>query len=257
MRSHWARITATTCVGLASAMPLGSWAAAPVAHTPQGAANAAWAPWQACLAQAQPLSCAASLEAHWLQRRHNPIQRQGLQLIAHWPGAKPMVLVDDSPGAAPVLVGPLSPDNDSWLIALWPFKANRPRYALAYAGANNALHLAGLPWPAPHGRLFVTLDDTLTSGADTPAAPGQGHSVDLWQRSGARWSRLVHYEAGAGLTFSVKGWRADGAAVRLLWQAQPGECSRGPLSATAGELQLRDGPYGWDFVPTPPAVCGP
>ncbi|MBQ0935403.1 hypothetical protein [Ideonella paludis] len=97
-----------------------------------------------------------------------------------------------------------------------------------------------VPWPAPGGRLVVVV------------AP---RSVTLWLRTALRWTQAFRYEPPAGVRLSFKGWRGDGGAVRMDWQWQRGGSPCTPIGATAGQVQLRDGPYGWEITPELPLRC--
>ncbi|MFD2452970.1 hypothetical protein [Ideonella paludis] len=57
------------------------------------------------------------------------------------------------------------------------------------------------------------------------------------------------------MRLSFKGWRGDGGAVRMDWQWQRGGSPCTPIGATAGQVQLRDGPYGWEITPELPLRC--
>lgn len=114
-----------------------------------------------------------------------------------------------------------------------------PSYWLVGESAQAPLKVDALPVAAPGGRHFVVVS---------------GNDVALYQRSGPRWSLQFRFDAPPGLSWAVKGWRADAAAVRLewLWPEAPGACAG---QAAQGQLQLRDGPFGWDMVPQPPRRC--
>ena len=120
----------------------------------------------------------------------------------------------------------------------------RPVFEWVAPGAQSALRLDALPWPAPGGRLMVVV-----AGADGEP----GGSITLWQRAGNRWSQQFRYEPPGSVIYQFHNWRADGAALRLDWQR--GATSGQRCQPRQGSLQLRDGPYGWDFVPAPPAAC--
>lgn len=114
-----------------------------------------------------------------------------------------------------------------------------PAWWLVGETAQAPLKVAALPVAAPGGRHFVVVS---------------GNDVALYQRSGPRWSLQYRFDAPPGLSWAVKGWRSDAAAVRLewVWPEAPDACAG---QAAQGTLQLRDGPFGWDLVPQPPRRC--
>ena len=121
-------------------------------------------------------------------------------------------------------------------------RAGQPLYWLVDPASGRLLEAPALPWPSPDGRLIMVA---------VPERPGEGGSVRLYLRSASRWARQYLFEAPPGLGFGFRSWRMDSAAVRLHW-ARRGADGR---TACDGLTQLRDGPYGWDLVPEPPAAC--
>src|SRR5206468_1745461 len=77
-----------------------------------------------------------------------------------------------------------------------------PAYWLVGESGQAPLRIDALPSPAPGGRHFVV---------------ASGSALALYQRSGPRWSLQYRFDALPGLSWAVKGWRADAAAVRLEW----------------------------------------
>lgn len=131
----------------------------------------------------------------------------------------------------------LGPLGDSGLQLLVEFPSGQPpTYRLAGDGAPPST-LPGPAWPAPGDRLLISAG-TLAGGQP---------EVVLLGRVESRWRVLLRQEAPPGGQLSVVGWRGDAAAARLLWT-----CHGAPALA----LQLRDGPYGWDWVPALPTRCG-
>ncbi|MBQ0930581.1 hypothetical protein [Ideonella alba] len=178
---------------------------------------------------AEPLTpdCAERLESRALQAHGEQARRESGQLSLSPP-------VD---AARPPTVRWLGPLADSGLDLLVEFPPGQPpAYRLAGEGAP-PLRLPGPAWPAPGGRLLIS---TGTLAEDQPV-------VVLLGRVESRWRVLLRQEASPGGRLSFIGWRNDGAAARLQWQCRGG-------SALA--LQLRDGPYGWDWVPPLPSRCG-
>ena len=112
-------------------------------------------------------------------------------------------------------------------------------YRLVGLGAP-PLRLDAPPWLAPGERLMVSVSDL------GPNAPPGG--LRLLGRVDARWRVLLYQELPGGMGLQFQNWRSDGAAVRLQWHCVDG---------SSGAVQLRDGPYGWDFVPALPGRCGP
>lgn len=97
-----------------------------------------------------------------------------------------------------------------------------------------------VPWPAPGGRLMVVVSD---------------HEVVVWQRTALRWTLAFRFEPPPGVSMAYKGWRGDAGAVNLDWRFKP-ELAHVACSGPAqGQAQLRDGPYGWEWVPALPIRC--
>jgi hypothetical protein len=132
----------------------------------------------------------------------------------------------------------LGPLGDSGLQLLAEFAPGQPAiYRLAGAGAP-PLALPGPAWPAPGGRLLISM-----------GTPGTGPAaVVLLGRVDTRWRVMMRQETTPGVQLSFVGWRSDAAAARLQWTCR-GKATR--------VIQLRDGPYGWDWVPPLPSDCPP
>jgi hypothetical protein len=210
---------------LASALALAS------ASTPAVTADAV----QRC--GAEP-ACLAQLEAAALRSSAGAARRDGAQLVLQF-GLHPPATFVDQPPVAHQYLGRL----DGVLLHL--VRAAQPgrpsRWWLVGESGQAPLLVDALPVAAPGGRHFVV---------------AHGNSLALYQRSGPRWSLQYRLDAAPGLSWAVKGWRADAAAVRLewLWPEAPTACAG---QAAQGRLQLRDGPYGWDLVPEAPRRCTP
>lgn len=178
---------------------------------------------------ADPLTpdCAERLEHRALQSHAELARRESGQLQL-----SPPTDAARSPGTR--WLGPLGDSGLQLLVEFPP--AQLPAYRLAGEGAP-PLALPGPAWPAPGGRLLISTG-TLAEGQPV---------VVLLGRVESRWRVLLRQEALPGGRLAFVGWRADGAAARLQWS-----CRGTPALA----LQLRDGPYGWDWVPPLPSRCG-
>lgn len=177
----------------------------------------------------EPLSaeCAARLEARALQVHAGLARREAgvLQL------APPLDTAAPPPGAR--WLGPLTDTGLQLMAETAPGQA--PVYRLAGEGAP-PLALPGPAWPAPGGRLLISTG----RWGDGQAA------VVLIGRVESRWRVLLRQETAAGIQLAFVGWRSDGAAARVQWTCR---------GASARVLQLRDGPFGWDWVPPLSAAC--
>jgi hypothetical protein len=128
------------------------------------------------------------------------------------------------------------------LALLAGLRSGQPMYWLIDPASGRVLEAPSLPWPSPDGRLVLVA---------VPERAGTGGSLTLYLRTANRWTRQYLFEAPPGLGFSFRSWRMDSAAVRLVWARRAAEGRTG----CDGLTQLRDGPYGWDLVPEPPAAC--
>lgn len=180
--------------------------------------------------------CLAQLEADAIRDSNGTVQRDGQVLTLHF-GLHPEARFVDQPSLAHRYLGRLDGVLLHVVRAAQPNQL--PGYWLVSENTQPPLRVAALPVPAPGGRHFVVV-----SGSD----------LSLYQRSGPRWSLQYAFGAPPGLSWAVKGWRSDAAAVRLewLWPEAPAACAG---QAAQGTLQLRDGPFGWDLVPQPPRRC--
>ena len=166
--------------------------------------------------------------------------RQGAQLRLQTPGAAPLILEDSAESRYRAL-GPVG-HADTWLVARLPASQRAPLLLVSPASSQQ-LGLEAAPRPAPDGHLLIAV---------RPGEDGRDSAtLTLLQRAGQRWSVVFRYEAPSGLHLSFQRWRSDGAAVHLLWQRTPTPAC--PLAE--GSAQLRDGPFGWDFVPEMPPPC--
>ena len=183
-------------------------------------------------------ACLAQLEAAAVRDSAGAVRREGPQLSLQFGLQPPARFVDQAPVSHQYL-GRL---DGVLLHVVRTAQVGRPSsYWLVGESGQSPLQVDALPSPAPGGRHFVV---------------ASGNTLALYQRSGPRWSLQFRFEAAPGLSWAVKGWRADAAAVRLEW-LWPEARTACPGQATQGSLQLRDGPYGWDLVPEPPHACGP
>lgn len=202
---------------------VGVWAGAMAAHA--APAELIQQNLQRCASDA---ACLATAEAQALREVPSLVRRDGAALILQF-GLHPPARFDDQPGLTHTYLGRLDG------VLLHVVRAGSPHALWLVGGTGQPpLKVEAVPVPAPGGRHFVVV---------------AGNSLALYQRSGPRWSLQFRYDAPAGLAWQLKSWRPDAAALRLDWH-----CAG---QATGGTLQLRDGPYGWDLVPEPPARCAP
>jgi hypothetical protein len=189
-----------------------------------------------CAADTLPL-CAADLEARALKAHASQARRDGHVLsLTQGPAKLPMRLDDDATGAVAYrYLGPLA-GTELHLVMQW-VRGGPARFQPVGPGMASTVKLNAPPWPSPDGRLL---------GVAVAAGPGQVGQLMLWGRVGPQWRMLYSFDPDPGMGFEFKGWRADGAALRLAWH-----CPQ-----QGGATQLRDGPYGWDLTPPPPAHCG-
>lgn len=200
-------------------------------------------------------SCLAAIEAVALKDAAGRVERNGPWLNLQT-GSGPVrfddrrsVVVSTTPVGATArnyYLGTVEGSDAQLVMSLPPgAPLAAARYWLVGAAGPPVLGLDDLPWPAPGGRLLMVA---------RPAGAGRTSTLALYLRVGTRWTQPYRFEAPNGLSYSFKGWRADGAAVRLEWAIT------GPTKACAdsgehGSIQLRDGPYGWDLVPPLPPTC--
>lgn len=173
--------------------------------------------------------CAERLESRALQAHADLARRESGQLsLSPPPGAS-------APRPPPNArwLGPLADSGLQLLVEWGPDQT--ALWRLAGDGAP-PLPLPGPPWPAPGGRLLISVG---MLAEDVPV-------VVLLGRVESRWRVLLRQEAPPGGRLELVNWRADAAAARLLWF-----CRGAPALA----IQLRDGPYGWDWVPPLPSRC--
>lgn len=180
--------------------------------------------------------CLSQLEATGIRESGGAVRRDGGQITLQF-GLQPPARFSDEPPVAHIYVGRLDGILLHVVRATAPGKL--PVWWLVGESGQQPLKVDALPNPAPGGRQFVV---------------AAGNTLALYQRSGPRWSLQYRLEAPPGLGWAVKGWRPDAAAVRLewIWPEAPSACAG---QAAQGQLQLRDGPYGWDLVPQPPRRC--
>lgn len=204
--------------------------------------------WAQCREAASPLPCLAAREVAVLSASARG-QREGALLRLQAP-ERPSVDFLDGPEGQYRAVGPLDRHGTDWLIAQWPLlppgvalQAADVHFTLAALASGQRLALDAPPWPAPDGHLMITVDQR---------AATEGSRIALLQRSGTRWSQVFRYDAPTGLQLSFRRWRTDSAALHLHWRRS----ARPDCPAAEGPIQLRDGPFGWDFVPPLPPPCG-
>jgi len=203
--------------------------------------------WRECGVAERPqlLQCAAAQEAQSLAADSKGAKRQRGELTLRNGAADlPRFInrsADDGGWRQHFYLG--SVDGLEAQLVLTLEDGRRPVFEWVSNGSQSALHLDALPWPAPGGRLMVVV-----AGAEGEP----GGSITLWQRAGERWSQQFRYEPPGSVIYQFHSWRADGASLRLGWQR--GSAGQ-PCQPRQGSLQLRDGPYGWDFTPAPPSAC--
>jgi hypothetical protein len=183
-------------------------------------------------------ACLGQLEAAALRDSAGAVRREGAQLTLQF-GLQAAARFVDQPPITNLYLGRL---DGVLLHVVRAAQPGRPAsWWLVGESGQAPLAVDALPVGGPGGRHFVV---------------AAGQALALYQRSAARWSLQYRYEAAPGLSWAVKSWRADAAAVRLewIWPEAPAACAGQPAQ---GQLQLRDGPYGWDLVPEPPRRCGP
>jgi hypothetical protein len=181
-------------------------------------------------------ACLAQLEATALRGGAGTARRDGAQLVLQF-GLHPPATFVDQPPVTHLYLGRL---DGVLLHVVRAVQPGRPsRWWLVGESGQAPLMVDALPVAAPGGRHLSP----------------QGNSLALYQRS-ARAGRCGTAGCPPGLSWAVRGWRADAAAVRLewLWPEAPAACAG---QAAQGQLQLRDGPYGWDLVPEAPRRCTP
>lgn len=181
-------------------------------------------------------ACLARLEAQALRESGGSVSREGQELVVQ-PGSRAPARFIDQPPVTHRYLGRLE------RLQLHAIRVEAPGQRAAWWLVGEAgqppLKVEALPVPGPLGRHFMVVD---------------GNGLSLYQRSGARWSLAFRFDAAPGLSWAFKGWRADEAAVRLEW-IWPEAATGCPGQAAQGQLQLRDGPYGWDLVPEAPHRC--
>lgn len=190
---------------------------------------------QHCGAEA---ACLGQLETNALRDGSGAAKREGPQLTLQF-GLHPAARFVDQPPLVHTYLGRL--DGILLHVVRAASPTQLPAYWLVGESGQPPLRVEALPSPAPGGRHFVV---------------ASGNTLALYQRSGPRWSLQYRFEAPPGLSWAVKSWRDDAAAVRLewLWPEAPSACAGQPAQ---GGLQLRDGPFGWDLVPPAPRRCTP
>lgn len=187
--------------------------------------------------------CHALVEGQVLARApQGHVSRQGTRLSLLHRRGKALVLDDDITDPAHALrhvyLGELG-ITDLQLVRTVGPAAPQVLMLVAESG-QTPMAADDVPWPAPGGRLVVVV------------AP---RSLTLWLRTALRWTQAFRYEPPAGVRLSFKGWRGDGGAVRVDWHWQRGGSPCRPLGAPSGQVQLRDGPFGWEITPELPLRC--
>lgn len=139
------------------------------------------------------------------------------------------------------LIGPLA-STHTWLIATR--SAQRSTLLLVDPERTQPLplRLDAPPRIAPDRHLMVVVAKGDAYGPST---------LTLLQHSETGWQIAFRFEAAAGVHLRFASWRKDSAAIHLQWTR---EAAKG-CAVKQGKLQLRDGPYGWDFVPSIPRAC--
>lgn len=188
---------------------------------------------QSCGSEA---ACLGQLETAALRESAGAARREGPLLTLQF-GLQPEARFADQPPLVHTYLGRLDGILLHVIRAASP--AHPPAYWLVGESGQPPLRVDALPSPGPGGRHFVV---------------ASGNTLALYQRSGPRWSLQYRFEAPQGLSWAVKSWREDAAAVRLewIWPEGPSACAG---QAAQGGLQLRDGPFGWDLVPQAPRRC--
>ncbi len=181
-------------------------------------------------------ACLSRLEAQALRESGGAVRREGHELVVQ-PGSRAPARFVDQPPLSHRYLGRL--EGLQLHAVRVEGVGQRAAWWLVDDAGQPPLKVDALPVPGPGGRHFVVVD---------------GNVLSLYQRSGPRWALVIRFDAAPGLVWTVKGWRADEAAVRLewTWPEGPAACAG---QAAQGQLQLRDGPYGWDLVPEAPRRC--
>lgn len=139
------------------------------------------------------------------------------------------------------LIGPLA-STRTWLIAARSAQQSHLLLVDPERKRSNPLRLDAPPRIAPDHHLMIVVAKGDAYGPST---------LTLLQHSENGWQIAFRFEAAVGLHLRFANWRKDSAAIRLQWSRE----SAAGCAAAKGALQLRDGPYGWDFVPAPPRPC--
>lgn len=193
-------------------------------------------------------ACSAATEARHLREAKLPDARADtvLTLAGRYRGQ--LVLREGAvpgapPGATqPRFAGRLARSNLWWLRLCGP-TPNQPPLAHALVSMDTTEVVtvsAAPPQVAPDGHRLALIE--------SPSAT-QGAALALWQQREGGWARTFHYTTPTGLALRLLRWRGDGAALFLTWE-------RHDATACSGPVQLRDGPYGWDWVPgLPTGAC--
>lgn len=182
-------------------------------------------------------ACAERLEAQAIKAQATVARRAGPQLwLSTVAGQAPLQLSDQADGALVYRYLGRLPGTDLHLVAQIP-QHGAPRYLPLGPGMAGTVRFNAPPWPSADGRWLAVA---------VAASGEQVGQLALWGRVGSHWRLQYNFDPDPGMGFEFRGWRADGAALRLGWH-----CPQ-----HSGATQLRDGPYGWDLVPPPPAHCG-
>jgi hypothetical protein len=181
-------------------------------------------------------ACLSRLEALALRESNGAAHREGSELIVQSGPQAPARFIDQPPVGHHYL-GRL--DGLPLQVVRVAASGQRAAWWLVGDAGQPPLRVDALPVVGPGGRHFVVAN---------------GNGLSLYQRSGMRWSLQFRFDAAPGLSWAVKGWRADEAAVRLewIWPEAAAACAG---QVTQGQLQLRDGPFGWDLFPEAPHRC--
>jgi hypothetical protein len=230
------RAAAMAALAAASLVPAAAVAAS-------AAALQSW--WQGCVEDGALAACAGRHERLALAQAPGRAERHGAELRLRngsepGPGYSDREADPAGPGRHAYYLGSLDGLDADLVLILADGQA--PQFDWLAAGSPSPLPLPALPSPSADGRWLLVV-----------SAPDNGAqaSITLVQKVGARWSQQFRYEPPAGLRYNFLGWRSDAAAVRLAWRREVAT-GCGPRQ---GLIQLRDGPYGWDFFPAPPAAC--